>query len=219
MTKIFLHGLIGREFGKEWNISISNPKDVIHAIDSQEEGFRKRLLELSEKGMQYALVVDDQLVDEVSVLRKGKIKEIHIVPVIFGSGPAIFFAVGLLSLGSAAAVGTGTFIGSLLLSVGLSAISFGISSLLSKPPSQNAISNSATVSATTKSFLFTNKENIAAQGTPVPLGYGRLQIGSAIIQESIKSYPNSLSTFDEFASQSLQVGGNNMSIIHNQQLA
>lgn len=218
MTKVYLHGLIGEEFGKEWNISICKPKDVIHAIDSQEEGFRKRLLELSEKGMQYAIVVDDQLVDEVSVFKLGKIKEIHIVPVIFGSGPAIFFAVGLLSLGSAAAVGTGTFIGSLLLSVGLSAISFGISSLLSKPPSQNAISNSATVSATTKSFLFTNKENIAAQGTPVPLGYGRLQIGSAIIQESIKSYPNSLSTFDEFASQSLQVGGQNMSIIHNQQL-
>jgi hypothetical protein len=50
---------------------------------------------------------------------------------------------------------------------------------------------SATTKALSESFAFSNKANVAAQGVPVPVGYGRLKVGSQTIQVSVKSYPQS----------------------------
>jgi predicted phage tail protein len=48
---------------------------------------------------------------------------------------------------------------------------------------------SSDVNSAKQSFLFSSKANIAEQGIPVPVGYGRLRVGSAVIQSTIKSYP------------------------------
>lgn len=218
MTTIRVHGLLGQEFGEEFSFSISRARDVFRALDCLFDNFTKRVVDLAKDGLHYSIVVNNETIsceNDLCVFKK--IETIDIVPVIVGSGPVAFLAVGLLSLGGAAALGTTTFLGSLLLSVAFAAISFGIQGLLAKPPKANAISETST-SATSKSFLFSNRENVAGQGSPVPLGYGRLRIGSAIIQENVKSYPNSVSTFDEFASQSTQQGGPFMSVINNQEL-
>lgn len=217
MTAITIHGLLGQEFGETHEFSISRPRDAFRALDALYENFSKRVVDLSLQGLHYSIIVNGESVrNENDFVTKREIKTIDIVPLIFGAGPVAFIAVGLLSLGGAAAVGTTTFLGSLLLSVAFSAISFGIQSLLAKPPEQNAATTQSTT-ATSRSFLFSNRENVASQGSPVPLGYGRLRIGSAVIQENVKSYPNSLSTFDEFASQSTQQGGAHMSVINNQE--
>ncbi|MBV6512556.1 MAG: hypothetical protein FMNOHCHN_02064 [Ignavibacteriaceae bacterium] len=222
MTDIYLHGMLGQKFGKKFQFSICRPRDVFRAIETCCEGFSQELINLSTKGFQYSLVVDGETVSsEGELQKKGKIKEINIVPVVYGAGVAAL-AVGVVALAAGVfAGGTATLIGSLLFTVAFSAISFGLQSLLAKPPKANAISqaaSTATTAATSKSFLFSNRENVAGQGFPVPLGYGRLRVGSAVIQESVKSYPNSNSTFDEFASQSTQQGQSHMSIIHNQNL-
>ena len=55
-------------------------------------------------------------------------------------------------------------------------LSFGISMLISKmlkPDDPDTVS--------TSSFIFGQAENVANQGVPVPVGYGRLKIGSRII--------------------------------------
>ena len=36
--------------------------------------------------------------------------------------------------------------------------------------------------------------NTASQGTPVPIGYGRLKIGSKVIQATVKSFPQNQQT-------------------------
>ena len=48
---------------------------------------------------------------------------------------------------------------------------------------------SATTKALSESFAFSNKANAAAQGSPVPVGYGRLKVGSQLVQMSVKSFP------------------------------
>jgi predicted phage tail protein len=45
------------------------------------------------------------------------------------------------------------------------------------------------VNSAKESFLFSSKANTSEQGIPVPVGYGRLRVGSAMIQSTIKSYP------------------------------
>ena len=39
------------------------------------------------------------------------------------------------------------------------------------------------------SLVFSNRVNIASQGSPVPVGYGRLKVGTQVIQATVKSYP------------------------------
>ena len=46
-----------------------------------------------------------------------------------------------------------------------------------------------TAAASKQSFIFSNIVNVASQGAPMPLGYGRLKVGSQVIQASIKSFP------------------------------
>ena len=225
MTTVFIHGYLGQKYGKHHKFSLAKPRDVFRALDCQYEGFSKELVELGKEGSQYSLVIDDrELSNEVELSSSKAMKVIHIVPVIFGAGVGALIA-GVIALGAAAAVGgTATLIGSLLLAVAFSAISFGLQSLLTKPPQANAISQSgaqastAATSATSKSFLFSNRENVASQGNPIPICYGRMRVGSAIIQENVKSYPNSVSTFDEFSSQAVEEGQSYMSVVHNQTL-
>lgn len=224
MTEVFVHGYLGQKYGKSFKFSLGKPKDVFRALDSMFDDFSKEIVELGKQGMQYSLVVDDkEIVSDSDLETKKRIKTIHIVPTIFGAGIGALVVGVIAAVGSYAAAGAGlAFLSSVLLSVAVSAISFGLQSLLSKPPSATAVSQSspaastASTNATSKSFLFSNRENVASQGNPVPLGYGRLRVGAAIIQENIKSYPNSISTFNEFASQSTQEGQSLMSVIHNQ---
>ena len=48
---------------------------------------------------------------------------------------------------------------------------------------------SAEAGAAAQSYIFGGRANIAAQGSPVPIGYGRLRVGSNVIQACVKSYP------------------------------
>ena len=43
----------------------------------------------------------------------------------------------------------------------------------------------------TNSYLFAGTENIAAQGVPVPLGYGRLRVGSVVVSAAVRHLPYS----------------------------
>ena len=225
MTTVFIHGYLGQKYGKKHRFSLAKPRDVFRALDCQFDTFSKELVELGKVGSQYSLIVDDkELSNETELSLSSKMRVVHIVPVIFGAGVAALVVGAIAAIGGVALGGTATLLGSMLLAVAFSAISFGLQSLLTKPPQANAISQSSTAastaatSATSKSFLFSNRENIASQGNPIPLGYGRLRVGTAIIQENVKSYPNSVSTFDEFASQAVEEGQSYMSIVHNQQI-
>jgi len=53
----------------------------------------------------------------------------------------------------------------------------------------------STVSGGAESLIFQGgAANVASQGDPLPIGYGRLMVGSNIIQSTIKSVPQSIST-------------------------
>ena len=75
-------------------------------------------------------------------------------------------------------------------SLALSAISYA---LAPKPDVQDQ-RVSATAEASRSSFVFGNVINTASQGTPVPIGYGRLKVGSKVIQATIKSFPQNQQT-------------------------
>lgn len=219
MTTVYLHGLLGKEFGRQFKFSLGRPKDCVWAIDANKKGFVARLFELANKGMHYSVVVDGKLSHNFNLEKSAK--ELHIIPAIAGAA-GVVVAVGAIAAVVGYAGAFGPVVSAILISVGTAAISYGISNLMQKDQKVDVGSASATSNAANKSFLFSNGENVTEQGIPVPIGYGRLRIGSAVIQSTIKSFPakfdeqNSLPIYSEFTELSTKNGGSQMAIIDRQ---
>ena len=191
MTNIILHGILAKEFGENFKMQIYKAANVIKAIDVNRRNFNKRIFELSREGLNYTMIVDGKKITELEELNIQKEpQEIHLVPLIIGAG-----GFALVAVMTGVAVGTtltgGAFLAAIAINmVVMTAISIGLQMLLApKPDAGPPIS--ASTKALKESFNFSNKANVAAQGVPVPVGYGRLKVGSQLIQMSIKSYSQS----------------------------
>ena len=79
----------------------------------------------------------------------------------------------------------GTLLANITLAVMFAAISYALT------PAPDTEQVEGTASASKSSMVFSNNVNTASQGAPLPLGYGRLKVGSQVIQATIKSYPQS----------------------------
>ena len=60
MTIVNIHGILAREFGNSFILSLPNPKDVLEAIDCNREGFLQRLIELQREGFCYDLIINKE---------------------------------------------------------------------------------------------------------------------------------------------------------------
>ena len=114
-----------------------------------------------------------------------KASRIDLVPIIVGSG--IGEALGLIF--KAIFPGAGATLGAKVLAAVLQA---GIAFLLTPKPDLGLPAEqdiSAEAAAQKESYVFSGNINLARQGTPLPLGYGRLKVGSSVVQASVRSFP------------------------------
>ena len=180
MTTIRLHGILGKEYSDVFSLKIGNPSSVLSAIDCNRKGFLKRVVELQKQGFIYDVIVNKtRIADGYQMDTMRNPETIDLVPVIVGSGPIGAFLFGGTSI-------LGSLAGSLALA--------GISYALSPKPDRQDQRVSATAEASRSSFVFGNVINTASQVTPVPIGYGRLKIGSKVIQATVKSFPQNQQT-------------------------
>jgi predicted phage tail protein len=203
MTKIILHGILAKEFGKFFHFHIAKPKDAIRAIDANKRNFEKRIKDLSLEGIQYTMVVDGKKVSQMSELDiKKQYDTVEFVPLILGSGPVAAVAITLVGV---ALVLTKV---ALLVKIGIAIAMLGVSMLIQLAMAEDAEAPeqaSATTNAMKESFRFSNKANLVSQGSPVPFGYGRLRVGSQTVQYSVKSYPQSESSLVTMTSDQAQI--------------
>jgi len=182
MTQVILHGILAKEFRKSFSLAIKRPKEAFDAISCSHSNFRNRIAELANQGIYFALLVDGKKItsmEELSIASDNQ--KIDITPVICGHGPFPFIAPFIVKAG--AFIASNAFLSQLVVGVAM----MGIQMMLApKPETQRPES---VVNSAKQSFLFSSKANVAEQGIPVPVGYGRLRVGSAIIQSTIKSYP------------------------------
>ena len=192
MTDIYLHGTLAQEYGKAFRFEIAKPKDVLKAIDANKEGFIARILQLQREGFLYDIIVDKQRITSPQQLEIQTVQRIDIVPAIVGSG---FIIGAVVSVGSW--LFSGGFLANIIIAVGLAALQYLLTPKqdLGLPERQQL---SAEANAMKASYVFSTHINTAQQGHPVPLGYGRLKVGSAVIQSSMKSLPTEKSLGDEF---------------------
>ncbi len=205
MIKINLHGILGVEYGKEFNLYAQNAFFALKALDCINKGILNKIRKLQEKGLFYSIIVDDEwLHDKDSFNSFKKIKTIDIVPSVCGSGFNWGSALltGLLIVGAAFTGGA-----TLPAALALGALGVGVSLLMQAMTKQQSTQDANTQfvggqtlssASQSKSSAFSNVENVSAQNIPIPIGYGRMRVGTKIIQTSIKSYPTNVDVNVEF---------------------
>lgn len=201
MTTVNIHGSLAKEFRPSFTFAIKRPKEVFDAISCSCPNFRNRLVELAHQGIHYSILINGKKIENQDDLQvAGDDQIIDVAPLICGSGGsgfaigaivlgALTFGVGALAMGGFAAFAGLASSASTIMAAGIGIASLGLQMMLApKPDMQRPESE---VGAAKQSFAFSSKANTAEQGIPVPVGYGRLRVGSAIIQSSVKSYPQS----------------------------
>lgn len=190
MTAVYLYGHLGRKFGHRWSLDVSSPAEAVRAIMANRPDFHAYMVQHSAPGYQVFVGADpvrgaDRLGDPI-----GR-QAIKIVPVIAGAAkdPTVQIIVGAIMVVAVAAliiiappVGIGLTLTLMAGSMGASMVLGGISQLLAGTPQAPGISEKE---ANRPSFLFNNVVNTTAQGHPVPFGYGRMRVGSAVISAGI----------------------------------
>jgi predicted phage tail protein len=206
MTKVILHGVLEKEFGSEFNFKLCKAKDVVRAIDANKKNFLKRVHDLARQGFNYTIVVDGKKISELKELEIVKDhKQIDLVPMIVGAGIEVV-ALGAFLLKSVGltALAEITIVAGLVGAIALTGLSMGLQMLLAPKPDAGA-PISATTKALSESFNFSNKVNLASQGSPVPVGFGRLKVGSQVVQFCIKSFPQTESTLSTMTTNPFSV--------------
>ncbi len=142
--------------------------------------------------MRVSVLVDGVMMQFEDCLRPLSAERIDIMPVVGGNGPAIFILAGAaLTAGAATIAGmfAGTFLASAITAAsvaqfGLAMVIGGITQLLFKPPKPNIGSRSEDKA----SYNFNGAVNVSQQGNVVPVGYGRLRVGSLVISANIQTW-------------------------------
>lgn len=200
LKKIKLLGHLGKKFGREYQFDVSSPAEAVKALCHQVKGFRQYMQEGRGKEQKFKIIVGDSALENVEkqlFLRTNN--DISIVPIVKGSGGDV----GLIILGAAlvvasgglgAGLASGLFVGefaafagaaSAATAIGFGVLAVGLSGLLFKPQTQ------ATPQERNKnddrSYLFNGAVNTTQQGQPIPIGYGRMRIGSQVVSASLST--------------------------------
>ena len=197
MTKVYLKGRLGKVVGSFFKFNCRTLKEVFNAIEANTGKFEK-FVGLNKK-REFAVFVDGkEVVCDGTFNVNVKAKEVLIIPVLFGSFVATSAAITAALLGgkmiigvsSLAFIATFKIVNFIVGAVLMAAFSFGMSLLMSK-----LMKKDDPEIVKTTSFAFQGAENVTRQGVVVPVGYGRMLVGSRVI--SINNFNVDKTLFDQ----------------------
>ena len=134
--------------------------------------FKSYLVKQSQEGINYQMIVDEKIVQNIDNFTDIKPEsEIQFVPCILGADPV-----------------------TIIVSLVVNLVVAGIQYLLYPKEALNDRRIEASIKG--ESYMFSTPENLARQGQALPLGYGRLRIGSQIVSSFIINKDLSNNIFD-----------------------
>lgn len=173
MRTVYLHGEAGRLFGKRWRLEVDTLAEAIRAIAVQVKGFQQYIEARDWHCVRGRTIRGGYELDKDQVeLRLGD-ADLHITPVISGAGGKMTgigkIIAGVLLAGFAFffAPAGATFLGLSAKSLGMIGVAMalqGVSSLIS-----------AQKKSEKESHIFSSIQDVAVQGTPVPLLVGKFR--------------------------------------------
>jgi len=217
MVKVELHGILGEKIKKnKWSLSINSVGEAIRAIETNTKILYQTLYELEKDNLKYRVLINgkdfkifknpeeiendfDKIINSnLTISYKDEdLKSIDIIPIIEGEGGigGVFGAIFGVALAVVGVVliftGVGAVFGAALILAGISLAAAGFLSLLSSPPPFQApefqAPQIAAKGGSGKSYLFDGPTNTRGEGGPIPIGYGRLTVGSKTISATFNT--------------------------------
>lgn len=200
LRTVRLSGELGRLFGRVHRLAIASPAEAVRALCAIRPGFERHLIESADRGVGYKVINTGEAVRELGDLHlpTGARGEVRIVPMLAGaksaffqiilgaalivaSGGALLGAGGALAEIGAVQIGATTIAG-IVGSIGVSLVLGGVVQMLSPSPNTGVQEKPEN----TPSYGFNGAVNTTAQGQPVPVGYGRLIVGGAVVSAGIR---------------------------------
>lgn len=191
--KVILHGELAKKFGQEHVLAVSSPAEAIRALCANFPDFFAFVSASEQRNVGYKVLVDNETMPALDAVGLPFAKTMEVVPVIGGAkngllgiviGAALIGAAFLTGGASLAASGVAFsgLAGQVAFGLGVSMVLSGVSGMLAPAPKASA----GAAEVTNKpSYTFNGPVNTTAQGNPVPLGYGRMIVGSAVISAGI----------------------------------
>jgi predicted phage tail protein len=190
MTNVIIHGELGKIFGANHTFKLERLIDVVKAINANNPGFKEHILSLFQKGVNYNMVnlkKPNQKWDSIDDYSKEEAPdELHLVPEIAGAG-GVAAAVAVYAVSVVATTLGFTAVAGILTNLAVGLLIQGIMSLLFPVELPKTSAQTTETKIDTSSYIFTNLQNNAIQGFPIPLVYGEMRIGSNIIATNVVS--------------------------------
>ncbi len=187
--KVRLYGRLGAIFGRvfEFALDTNTVGEAVSALSAQLPGFRAYLMGSEGRGIGYAVFAGKRNLSLDECAERSGEDDIRIAPIVLGSKNGGLFQIVL----GAALILVGTYaswiappIAAAMISMGWGMVFGGVVQMLSPKPKAVKSADSPNNQA---SYVFNGAVNTQAQGNPVPLGYGRMVVGSAVISAGIKA--------------------------------
>ncbi|VEI32434.1 putative phage tail assembly protein [Haemophilus parainfluenzae] len=189
MVNVRFYGSL-KQFGSEFRLDCQTTAEIVQALTSQ----IPKLRQFIQQGLFTVRVGRDYF--DNRYLEQGlshKLKDdatVHFTPVLKGSKRGGLFGViagvaiiaGAIALGPLAGI-ISTNAAWIVGSVGAALLLGGVAQMLTKMPEMKM----GTEKEKKQSTAFSNLSNMAAQGKPMPLAYGRIRVGSLIISQGVET--------------------------------
>lgn len=198
MKTVLLLGELGKQYGRKHRFDVKNAAEAVRALAANFPGFDRWMIDSTDRGVGYKVTVGKAALPSVEHLHDpcGENETIKITPVLMGAksgivpiliGTALIAAAFVTGGASIAATGflagglTTTFWGGIAVGIGTSLILGGVAQMLAPQP--KTIENKPV--SNNPSYAFDGPVNVTSQGVPVPIGYGRMIVGSVVISGGI----------------------------------
>ena len=208
MKVVKVYGALREQLGQcRFELNVATPAQAIKALCVNFPGLDKWLIDSEQDGVAYRVKVgrEEATPSDVSVLGLpwSEREVFSITPVVAGAGGFGRFVFGGLLIGASflfpgaglfgagfgafgplapATIGTLTTVGTALSAVGAGLVLTGVSQIISPtPPSGLELKEANRI----QNFSFSGITNTSQQGLAVPIAYGRLFVGSAVISSGL----------------------------------
>lgn len=194
LTKVYLDGRLGELFGREWELEVSSANDALRIINANDPRLTNWLRQNARKYTHYQVVVEyedgrsEYLTEETYPLIR-KMKSIHFVPVITGSGKWMNAIVGIVIMIVGVVYGYFTedwATAASIIQYGVTMAFVGvIQAVTTRTPHTNTDSGQGKEGISLNSDSFDSAASTTQQGSPIPIIYGRRMVGSQVISAGV----------------------------------
>lgn len=199
LTKVILEGVLGKHFGREWELEVTSVGEALRMIEVNQPGLMQFIHDKLGDYSHYKViaesvngVIEELGEEDVGMLRQ--MKELRIIPLISGSGAVgrIIAGVVLIVVGAVLiATGVGAALGAWVETAAASMIAGGVATaiggviqLLTPQPKMQTTDQGQQKDKTNR--YFDGPQNTVNQGIPISLIYGEaVMVGSQPINASM----------------------------------